>query len=80
MFLGYRHPPVGTTARNTVHATFRLLLPAAPSGADGDGLTAAPRLRNNGDIQCRCPSELCGKRSSSRVDRMQWNCRWDLRE
>ena len=27
MFLGYRRPPVGTTARNTVHATFRLLLP-----------------------------------------------------
>jgi predicted acyl esterase len=26
-FLGYRHPPVGTTARNTVHATSRLLLP-----------------------------------------------------
>lgn len=27
VFLGYRHPPVGTTARNTLHATSRLLLP-----------------------------------------------------
>ena len=33
MFLGYRHPPVGTTARNTVHATFRLLLPV-PTATD----------------------------------------------
>jgi uncharacterized protein len=27
VFLGYRHPPVGTTTRNTIHATSRLLLP-----------------------------------------------------
>ena len=27
VFLGYQHPPVGTTARNTIHATSRLLLP-----------------------------------------------------
>jgi uncharacterized protein len=27
VFLGYRHPPVGTTARNTIHAASRLLLP-----------------------------------------------------
>ena len=27
VFLGYRHPPVGTTARNTIHAESRLLLP-----------------------------------------------------
>jgi hypothetical protein len=32
VFLGYRHPPVGTTARNTIHSTSRLLLPVlAPS-------------------------------------------------
>jgi putative CocE/NonD family hydrolase len=27
VFLGYRHSPVGTTARNTIHATSRLLVP-----------------------------------------------------
>jgi predicted ATPase len=27
VFSGYRHPPVSTTARNTVHSTSRLLLP-----------------------------------------------------
>jgi putative CocE/NonD family hydrolase len=27
VFLGYRHSPVGTTARNTIHATSQLLLP-----------------------------------------------------
>jgi putative CocE/NonD family hydrolase len=27
VFLGYRHPPVGTTTRNTIHAASRLLLP-----------------------------------------------------
>jgi uncharacterized protein len=27
VFSGYRHPPVGTTARNTVYATSRLILP-----------------------------------------------------
>jgi predicted acyl esterase len=32
VFLGYRHPPVGTTARNTVHATSRLLLPVLTAG------------------------------------------------
>ena len=25
--LDYRHPPVGTTSRNTIHASSRLLLP-----------------------------------------------------
>ena len=27
IFLGYRHPPVGITTRNTIQATSRLLLP-----------------------------------------------------
>jgi uncharacterized protein len=27
VFLGYRHAPVATNARNTIHATSRLLLP-----------------------------------------------------
>jgi uncharacterized protein len=27
VFLGYRHAPVGTTARNTIHATSQLMLP-----------------------------------------------------
>lgn len=27
VFLGFRHPPVGTNSRNTIHATSRLLLP-----------------------------------------------------
>jgi hypothetical protein len=27
VFLGYRHSPVGTAARNTIHAASRLLLP-----------------------------------------------------
>ena len=31
VFLGYRHPPVGTTARNTIHATSRLMVPVLPS-------------------------------------------------
>jgi hypothetical protein len=31
VFSGYRHPPVGITARNTVHATSRLLLPVLTS-------------------------------------------------
>jgi uncharacterized protein len=30
VFLGYRHSPVGTTARNTIHAASRLLLPVLP--------------------------------------------------
>ena len=32
VFLGYRHPPVGTTARNTIHATSELLLPVLTAG------------------------------------------------
>ena len=28
--LDYRHPPVGTTSRNTIHATSRLMLPVLP--------------------------------------------------
>jgi hypothetical protein len=31
VFLGYRHSPVGTAARNTIHAASRLLLPVLPS-------------------------------------------------
>jgi uncharacterized protein len=27
VFLGYRHSPVGTTARNTIHASSRLMMP-----------------------------------------------------
>jgi predicted acyl esterase len=34
VFLGYRHSPVGTTARNTIHAASRLLLPVLPSAAN----------------------------------------------
>jgi predicted acyl esterase len=30
VLLGYRHSPVGTTSRNTIHATSRLLLPVLP--------------------------------------------------
>jgi hypothetical protein len=33
VFLGYRHSPVGTTARNTIHAASRLLLPVLPPAA-----------------------------------------------
>jgi len=33
VFLGYRHSPVGTTARNTIHAASRLLLPILPRAA-----------------------------------------------
>ncbi len=29
--LDYRHPPVGTTSRNTIHASSRLLLPVLPA-------------------------------------------------
>lgn len=31
VFLGYRHSPVGTTARNTIHATSRLKVPVLPT-------------------------------------------------
>jgi hypothetical protein len=31
VFLGYRHSPAGTTARNTVHATSRLMVPVLRS-------------------------------------------------
>ena len=34
VFLGYRHSPVGTTARNAIHAASRLLLPVLPPTAD----------------------------------------------
>jgi predicted acyl esterase len=33
VFLGYRHAPVGTTARNTIHAASRLLLPVLPGSS-----------------------------------------------
>jgi uncharacterized protein len=31
VFLGYRHSPVGTTARNTIHASSRLKVPVLPT-------------------------------------------------
>jgi hypothetical protein len=34
VFLGYRHSPVGTTVRNTIHPASRLLLPVLPPAAD----------------------------------------------
>jgi len=36
VFLGYRHPPVGTNTRNTVFSTSRLVLPVLQSPADTD--------------------------------------------
>ncbi|MCU1360314.1 MAG: peptidase, partial [Ilumatobacteraceae bacterium] len=33
VFLGYRHPPVGTNTRNTIHASSRLHLPVLVAGA-----------------------------------------------
>jgi predicted acyl esterase len=39
VFLGYRHSPVGTTARNTIHAASRLLLPVLPPAAGSPATT-----------------------------------------
>jgi hypothetical protein len=39
VFLGYRHSSVGTTARNTIHAASRLLLPVLPPAAGSPATT-----------------------------------------